>query len=506
MADKEKLNQIELLKKKANQLKKEVDYYNALQLALKLVLNGSYGAFATGYFILYNKNVAGTITAQGRDLSKTMDKFNAKYWYENWHLDYDFHKKLGVKNVKKIKKEDYEVSIYGDTDSLFVSFNAAIENCDWKDLIFNKKYLESITDKFVILTYHDVVKFDNPNCVGNFKIHEEVLHSNLISDFKNSLNENPDLILIDGAYIVDRELRNLIKENSLESKIKWNWGNEKDFILGMDHFRVGGYFKKKLEEYASSFGIENKEDFELEKILESVISITKKKYIMNIRHEDGMSFEKLSYIYPKGVELVRSSTPLFAREKIINIVNYLFSNPKTFNIKDLLKLVKDLRREFELADMDDISMQTSVSNYENKTINDKTLPLRFALGAHFSVKATGYYNYLLNKNKEQQQKYEFIKSGSKIKYYYCKDTAINNVFAYIRGSYPIEFAPEIDYNLQFSKSILSPINSIIEPLNMPVITDRLKIVTGFFLNDNVDVSRETENEDIDKSDNFFDDF
>ena len=54
MTKEEKIKKVELLKRKASDLKKEVDYYNALQLALKLVLNGSYGAFATSYFILYN--------------------------------------------------------------------------------------------------------------------------------------------------------------------------------------------------------------------------------------------------------------------------------------------------------------------------------------------------------------------------------------------------------------------------------------------------------------------
>ena len=42
MTKEEKLRKIESLRNKANQLKREVDYYNALQLALKLILNGSY--------------------------------------------------------------------------------------------------------------------------------------------------------------------------------------------------------------------------------------------------------------------------------------------------------------------------------------------------------------------------------------------------------------------------------------------------------------------------------
>ena len=42
MTKEEKLLKIETLKKQASEIKKESEYYNALQLALKLVLNGSY--------------------------------------------------------------------------------------------------------------------------------------------------------------------------------------------------------------------------------------------------------------------------------------------------------------------------------------------------------------------------------------------------------------------------------------------------------------------------------
>jgi hypothetical protein len=127
-------------------------------------------------------------------------------------------------------------------------------------------------------------------------------------------------------------------------------------------------------------------------------------------------------------------------------------------------------------------MQSSCSNYEDKCLNDKD-KLEFVSGAHFAVKSSAYYNYLLNKNKSLQSKYEFIKSGTKIKYYYVKDKSMNDIFAYIRGSYPIEMAPEIDLDLQFEKCILSPINSIISPLGLPLITRRLSVVMSIFGND-----------------------
>lgn len=429
-----------------------------------MVLNGSYGAFATSYFILYNNQVAGTITAQGRELTKTMDKFNEDYWYNHWVSDFELHMKLGIKDITKISKDD-PVSIYADTDSLFVSFKPAMDHCVWKNLIFNDEYLNSFDKKFIILSDKDI-SVNNSNFIGK---------ANDISELESLMDSDYEFILADGFFVKDRKLNELISNGTIKY-ILWNWSCELDFIHGIDQFRYADYFKKCLEDYATSYGVENKEDFELERISESIVNIAKKKYIQHIVFEDGISFDRLSYFYPKGVELVRSSTPFFAREKIINIVKYLFSNPDTFNIKDLLKLVKDLRKEFELADIDDISMQSSVSNYESKVLNDKSLPLSFVSGAHFAVKSAAHYNYLLMKNKEYQTKYEFIKSGTKIKYYCCKDKTVTDMFAYMRGSYPMEFAPEIDYDLQFSKSILSPINSIIEPLGMPEITDRLTIV------------------------------
>jgi DNA polymerase elongation subunit (family B) len=469
MTKEEKIKKIELLKKKASELKKEVDYYNALQLALKLVLNGSYGAFATSYFILYNNHVAGTITAQGRDLTRTMDKVNEDYWYNQWQSDHELHYKLGIKNITPLSKDE-PVSIYADTDSLFVSFKPAIDHCEWKDLVFNKDYIKLLNKKFIILT-KDGFTTDDENCIG---IAED------LDSLEELIKSDYELLLFDGQFIKDRGLNKMINNGVFTSEVIWNWSNETDLIQGMDFFRYGGFFKKCLEDYAGSFGVENKEDFELERISESIINIAKKKYIQHILFEDGIPYERLNYIYPKGVELVRSSTPAFARDKIVGIVKYLFSHPDTFNIKDLLKLVKSLRKEFELADIDDICMQSSVSKYDVKVLNDKSLPLQFVSGAHFAVKSAAHYNYLLSNSKEYQQKYEFIKSGTKIKYFCCKDKSITDMFAYIRGSYPIEFAPQIDYDTQFEKSILSPVNSIIEPLGMPEITKRLSVVMDIF--------------------------
>jgi DNA polymerase elongation subunit (family B) len=204
MTREEKIKNIESLKNKANQLKKEVDYYNALQLALKLVLNGSYGAFATSYFILYNNHVAGTITAQGRDLTKTMDTVNEDYWYNQWQHDYELHNLLCIKNITPINKNE-QVSIYADTDSLFVSFKPAIDHCDWNNLLFDRNYLSSLDEKFIILTSNEM-STSNSNCVGI---------ANNVSELEELIKNDYDLLLIDGHFVKDRKFNKMVDGTGL---------------------------------------------------------------------------------------------------------------------------------------------------------------------------------------------------------------------------------------------------------------------------------------------------
>lgn len=402
-----------------------------------------------------------------------MSDVNQDYWYNQWHLDFELHKRLGINDVSQIDSKSEETSVYADTDSVFVSFEFAIKHSNWKNILFDN--LDKMSKPHIILCGREDIKTGNKNCLGVFsnKLEDQ------LGEFEKSLTLDYSYIIVDGFWVKDRKFRDILKRYSIEDKIKWNWSYELDYIQGIDYYRYAEYFKNCLDYYANKFGVKNKQDFELERISESIINVAKKKYIQHIVYEDGIPFDRLTYIFPKGVELVRSSTPYFAREKIVGIVKYLFSNPDTFNIKDLLKLVKNLRREFELVDIDDIAMQSSVSNYETKVIDDRE-KLDFESGAHFAVKASAYHNFLLHKNKDLQSKYDFVKSGNKIKYYYCKNTNINSMFAYTRGEYPIEFAPEIDYDVQFMKCILSPINSIINPLGLPEITKRLGVVMDIF--------------------------
>jgi len=105
-----------------------------------------------------------------------MDSLNESYWHSQWHIDYELHSRLGIKNVTQISKKDENVSIYADTDSLFVSFEPAIKHCEWQNLVVNK--LDSLTKSFIFLEYRQESKISNSNCIGHFRS---------VNDFKDFL-------------------------------------------------------------------------------------------------------------------------------------------------------------------------------------------------------------------------------------------------------------------------------------------------------------------------------
>jgi DNA polymerase elongation subunit (family B) len=321
-----------------------------------------------------------------------MSEDNNHYWHNEWHLDKDLHKLLSIKNVTKIN-DDVETSIYGDTDSIFVGFDPAIKSCDWKNVLFNENQLNKIPHPFAIITDKEFdINIDNSNYKGLYRTKSDDSEYDLNLD---SIDPSIKILLIDGFHVKNYDLNKALSD--FKGKVMYNWDRELDLIHGMDRFRVEGYFKMKLEEHAASYGVENKEDFELERVDESIINIQKKKYIQHVVWEDGIEYPRFSYFFPKGVELVRSSTPPFARDKIMDIVKYLFEHPDSFNIQDLLANIRELRKQFELSDPDDIGGQTSCKKYDEKVLNDKE-ELEFVSGAHFSVKAAGLFNHILGQN------------------------------------------------------------------------------------------------------------
>jgi hypothetical protein len=270
----------------------------------------------------------------------------------------------------------------------------------------------------------------------------------------------------------------LIFEEVMES-IGWD-KPIKEFVHILNNTRLDAFIKKVLSDYANERNTENYLDFELETIAENAVWVAKKKYIQNIIWKDGKDYDHLSYIKTTGLEIIQSSTPPFCRQKLIDIMMFIFSKKK-LSVKDngeLVRLIKEVKREFKLANIEKISMSRSISNYRKFVLNDQD-SLDLQSGCPIHVRAGSFHNYLLNQNPKLKGKYQLIQGGDKVKWYHCDDP-FQTVFAYKVGSYPVEIAPKMNFEMQFQKTVLDPLNRIIVPAGLPALNPSLAYTISLF--------------------------
>ena len=254
-----------------------------------------------------------------------------------------------------------------------------------------------------------------------------------------------------------------------------------DFILRLNDLRLATYIKNCLDIYAKKWNTNNYQDFELEAISRNAIFLGKKKYIVNLTYEaPGKHFVDLTRIKPTGIEIVQGGTPPFAREKLIFLLKHLFETGRKFDIRTFVKMLREIKSEFKIQKPESISIGVGVNNIEKFILNDTT-KFEVAKGCPMHVRASGYHNYILN-NSKYKAKYSLIRSTEKIKYYFVavNNEQENNVFAYLNGSYPYEYAPPIDFDAQFNRTILDPINRFIEVMGYNPLSPNLLLVSALF--------------------------
>jgi len=81
-------------------------------------------------------------------------------------------------------------------------------------------------------------------------------------------------------------------------------------------------------------------------------------------------------------------------------------------------------------------------------------------------------------NSKWKTKYNTIKTGDKVKYYYTKDD--NGVFGFLPGNYPYEFALPVDYDLQFEKTIIEPFNRDLDAIGFNPVPGNLIYARSLF--------------------------
>jgi DNA polymerase elongation subunit (family B) len=255
-----------------------------------------------------------------------------------------------------------------------------------------------------------------------------------------------------------------------------------EFVKRLNEFRLKEYIKKCYEIYSKKWKTKNYQDFELESLSYNGVFLGKKKYVLDIAWQDPNKdlFPKLSKIKSTGIELAQGGTAPFAREKLGMLLKHMFEKGKEFDIRQFVKILKEVKNEFKVQDTNQIAIGTSVNNIEKFIVND-TNKFEVAKGCPMHVRAAGYHNYVLN-NSKYKAKYSLIRSSEKIKYYFVKvkNENENNVFGYLNGSYPYEIAPPVDFDAQFTRVILDPINRFVVAMGYPEISSNLLLVNALY--------------------------
>jgi len=265
------------------------------------------------------------------------------------------------------------------------------------------------------------------------------------------------------------------------------WLGEKlsidQFIMQLYKIRLTGFIQSSMEKYSTDLNTKNHLFFDLETISYSGIWLSKKKYLQNIAWFDMLEeddrFESLSKIKTTGFDIIQSSTPTVARKQLTKAVEILLSEkPTAATIAKLVEFLKQSKKEFKLSDIDHICFNRRTNNIDKYVIDDTD---EFQLGTKCpaNVRAAGFYNFLLNNNKKYKSKYQLNGNGEKLKIYHCKHKT-SPMFAFQAGEHPYEFAPEVDFELQFEKSVIDPINRILIVLGLQTLNRNLIYSTSLF--------------------------
>ena len=119
------------------------------------------------------------------------------------------------------------------------------------------------------------------------------------------------------------------------------------------------------------------------------------------------------------------------------------------------------------------------TNNIEKYIVDDTIEFQIGSKCPPNVKAAGFYNFLMNTNSKYKNKYKMIGNGEKLKLYHCKHN-VCDMFAYLPGDHPYEIAPEIDYEIQFEKSVIDPLNRVLKAVGLQTLNRNLIYSTSLF--------------------------
>ena len=281
---------------------------------------------------------------------------------------------------------------------------------------------------------------------------------NKMNDYMNKLlKTDSDYIIASDTDSIYLRLNELVqKVYGVNGKVSIEANKVIEFMDRVCEDKIQPYIDKSYEELAIYVhAYEQKMQMKREALADKGIWTAKKRYIMNVYNNEGVQYNE-PQIKVMGMEMIKSSTPAPVRQKMKDSIKIMMTGTES----DMHKFISDFRSEFKKMPPEDISFPRGINGlkeYANKT----TI---YSKGTPIHVKGALLYNNFLEE-KGLTKKYALIQNGEKIKFAYLKKpNPFKDSVISFPGRLPAEFALNgyIDYEMQFEKTFLDPIKTILD--------------------------------------------
>ena len=275
-----------------------------------------------------------------------------------------------------------------------------------------------------------------------------------INEYMNNLLQSKD---VDYVIASDTDSVYITFDKLIE---KFNPKNPVDFLDTIAKDKIEPFIDKSYKELADYLNVyDQKMQMKREVIADKGIWTAKKRYILNAYDIEGVRYKEPE-LKIMGIEAVKSSTPAACRVKIKEALKILMSGSE----KEMNEFIQNFRKEFMHLPPELVAYPRSVNGLSKWTESHSL----FKKGAPIHVKGAILYNHLIRKNK-LENRYPNIQEGDKIKFLYMTLPNIyqSSAIAFIT-KLPKQLNFNIDYETQFEKSFVEPLNYIIEKINWNV--------------------------------------
>ncbi len=363
-------------------------------------------------------------------------------------LEKMYNERVKYKNLNYQAKQEYNKT----KDKELIKKIATYHNIQWaKKISLNSAY-GAIGNQY--FRYYDVRQATAITTSGQFVIR---FIENKVNEYVNQIMKTHDQV----DYIVasDTDSIYLCLDKLVEKTCQ---GKSKEQILRFVNkvvdTRIQPFLNKCFEELADyTNAIGNKMVMKREVIADKGIWTAKKRYMLNVLDEEGITYEepKLKIM---GIEAVKSSTPEVCRGKIKEAINIIMKKDEN----TLIDFVSKFKEEFFNMNAELISFPRSCNNLAKYSHASSV----FIKGTPMHVKGALIYNHQIKQFK-LTNKYPLIQEGDKIKFIKLLEP---NPFKFDVISYitklPSEFKLKdyIDYNIQFQKTFLDPLSFILNSI------------------------------------------